>query len=120
MPHKLSLKLKDPVTVGFGATPGNELRSLTHIPATTLRGAIFDALRSEGLETHAESLAAGPRWTAAWPQDCIPMPLCFSAGKGEGGFQTKLGVWNNLSLQPNAPTHTPIPKRPRFPSANFP
>jgi hypothetical protein len=97
---RVKLTLDDPVTVGNGAPVSNEMRSQDSIPATTLRGALFGELKLAGRSGEADAWfgPAGPRWSAAWPSDCIPAPLCYLQvkrdGRGLGGIH---GAWNALS-----------------------
>jgi len=96
--YRIEIKLDEPLTAGYGVAFSNEIRSLDHIPATMLRGALYEELVLAGRGDEAESWF-GPRrrWTSAWPANCIPMPLAFSQVKGDA-FGGDNGIWNDLSL----------------------
>ena len=61
--HRITITLEEPATLGAGAVPGNEMRSLGHIPATALRGALFEELRLAGMGEKAAAWFGpdGPR-----------------------------------------------------------
>ncbi|MGA2185407.1 MAG: hypothetical protein ABSH47_20490 [Bryobacteraceae bacterium] len=99
--HRITLTLKEPATIGNGAAVSNEMRTREVIPATVLRGAIYEELRLAGLQERASAWFGrdGPHWSDAWPEGCVPMPRSFMKVKRDEGF-AGFGVWNDFSTEP--------------------
>ncbi len=98
--YRIEITLDEPLTAGYGIGFSNEIRSLDYIPATMLRGALYEELVLQGRENEAESwFGPGRFWTSAWPANCLPMPLAFSQVKRDDGLGGVHGLRNELSFE---------------------
>jgi CRISPR/Cas system CMR subunit Cmr6 (Cas7 group RAMP superfamily) len=109
---KLSLRLQEPVTCAEKPLTGNQTPTLPYIPATTLRGALAQALAWEDRRADIPRWFGGPapRWSHAWPTPpggmVVPVPRSFLSDKGDDGFRqdSQFGIYN--TLDPDLPVQT--------------
>ena len=80
---KIIIEVKEPLILDYRAGVSNEHVTLDYIPASRLRGAIYEALPVLGLNIAPEALFGftGPRWTPAWPAESdgtcwVRLPKC--------------------------------------------
>ena len=88
--HCLTLRLEEPTCVGKKPWVSNKVETTRHIPATTLRGAIFAMWRRKGVckELTEAALGKQSRWSPAFPvfandEPMVPVPRSFAAVKRE-------------------------------------
>jgi hypothetical protein len=103
---KITIHVEEPLVLDFRPGVSNEHGTLDYIPATRLRGMLYEALLKPGTGIDPEQLFGfgGPRWTNALPADqdgmlWAPLPKCKAKPPSRGKEkQTGWGVLMNDTL----------------------